>query len=101
MLRSERLAQTANGARLTIPAIWLFTNAWRRTANCYSKVRIFRGVSNLTQSSMTHGDFTALAGDYARYRPSYSTSVATAILALVGRPPMEIDAADVGAGTGI
>ena len=50
---------------------------------------------------MTHGDFTALAGDYARYRPSYSTSVATAILALVGRPPMEIDAADVGAGTGI
>jgi SAM-dependent methyltransferase len=50
---------------------------------------------------MKHGDFTALAGDYACYRPSYAPSVLTAILALVGRPPAEIDAADVGAGTGI
>jgi tRNA1(Val) A37 N6-methylase TrmN6 len=50
---------------------------------------------------MTHGDFTALADDYARYRPGYAPSVTTAILALVGRPPIEIDAADVGAGTGI
>ena len=50
---------------------------------------------------MKHGDFTALAGDYARYRPGYSPSIATAILALVGRPAAQIDAADVGAGTGI
>jgi ubiquinone/menaquinone biosynthesis C-methylase UbiE len=50
---------------------------------------------------MKHGDFTDLAGDYARYRPGYSPSVATAILALIGRPLAEIDAADVGAGTGI
>jgi ubiquinone/menaquinone biosynthesis C-methylase UbiE len=55
----------------------------------------------LVQLSIKHGDFTALAGDYARYRPGYSPSVATAILALVGRSPADIDAADVGAGTGI
>ena len=55
----------------------------------------------MTQSSMTHGDFTALADDYARYRPGYAPSVATVILDLVGRPLIEIDAADVGAGTGI
>jgi len=51
--------------------------------------------------SVTHGDFTALAEDYARYRSGYSPSVATAVLGLVGGPPIEIDAADVGAGTGI
>jgi SAM-dependent methyltransferase len=55
----------------------------------------------MTQLSMKHGDFTTLAGDYARYRPRYSSTVTTAILNLVGRPLNEIDAADVGAGTGI
>jgi SAM-dependent methyltransferase len=55
----------------------------------------------MTQAPMKHGDFTALAGDYARYRPGYAPSVVTALLALVGRPSAEIDAADVGAGTGI
>lgn len=50
---------------------------------------------------MKHGDYTILAGDYARFRPGYAPSVITALLALVGRPPAEIDAADVGAGTGI
>jgi ubiquinone/menaquinone biosynthesis C-methylase UbiE len=50
---------------------------------------------------MKHGDFTSLASDYARYRPGYSPTVTTAILDLIGRPPIEIDAADVGAGTGI
>jgi SAM-dependent methyltransferase len=55
----------------------------------------------MTQAPMKHGDFTALAGDYARYRPGYAPSVVTALLALVGRPSAEIDAADIGAGTGI
>jgi len=50
---------------------------------------------------MKHGDYTILAGDYARFRPGYAPSVITALLALVDRPPAEIDAADVGAGTGI
>jgi ubiquinone/menaquinone biosynthesis C-methylase UbiE len=50
---------------------------------------------------MKHGDFTALADGYARFRPSYAPSVTTALLALLNQPPEEIDAADVGAGTGI
>jgi SAM-dependent methyltransferase len=48
-----------------------------------------------------HGDFSGLADDYSKYRPGYSGSVLTALLALVGKPASAIDAADVGAGTGI
>ena len=48
-----------------------------------------------------HGDYSALAGDYARFRPGYAPQVATAILSYVGRDAASIDAADVGAGTGI
>lgn len=50
---------------------------------------------------MKHGDFTGLAGDYAKFRPGYAPQVAAAILGFVGKKPAEIDAADVGAGTGI
>jgi ubiquinone/menaquinone biosynthesis C-methylase UbiE len=50
---------------------------------------------------MKHGDFTGLAGDYAKFRPGYAPQVATAILAYVGRDVATIDAADIGAGTGI
>lgn len=50
---------------------------------------------------MKHGDFTGLAGDYARFRPGYAPQVATAMLAFLGRDTAKIDAADVGAGTGI
>jgi ubiquinone/menaquinone biosynthesis C-methylase UbiE len=53
------------------------------------------------QAPMKHGDFSLLAKDYARYRPSYAPSVLTSLLALVGRPVGDIDAADVGAGTGL
>src|SRR5579862_891412 len=52
-------------------------------------------------ASIKHGDFDSLADDYARYRPGYAPSIVPAILALVGRPACEIDAVDVGAGTGI
>jgi ubiquinone/menaquinone biosynthesis C-methylase UbiE len=55
----------------------------------------------MAQSAMKHGDFSALAADYARYRAGYADSVLTALLALTGRPPAAIDAADVGAGTGL
>jgi ubiquinone/menaquinone biosynthesis C-methylase UbiE len=51
--------------------------------------------------TMKHGDFTHVAGDYARFRPSYAPQVATAVLRYVGRDPASIDAADIGAGTGI
>jgi ubiquinone/menaquinone biosynthesis C-methylase UbiE len=50
---------------------------------------------------MKHGDFTGLAGDYARFRPGYAPHVATAILSYVGRDAASVDAADIGAGTGI
>jgi hypothetical protein len=50
---------------------------------------------------LKHGDFTGLAGDYAKFRPGYAPQVATAILGYVGRDAANIDAADIGAGTGI
>ncbi len=55
----------------------------------------------MTPTLIKHGNFDSLADDYAKYRPGYAPSVVTALLALVGRPASEIDAADVGAGTGI
>ena len=48
-----------------------------------------------------HGDYTGLAGDYAKFRPGYAPQVATAILGYVGRDAASLDAVDVGAGTGI
>jgi ubiquinone/menaquinone biosynthesis C-methylase UbiE len=51
--------------------------------------------------SLKLGDFTGLAGDYAKYRPGYAPQVASAILSYVGRDAANIDVADVGAGTGI
>jgi ubiquinone/menaquinone biosynthesis C-methylase UbiE len=50
---------------------------------------------------MKHGDFTGLAGDYAKFRPGYAPQVATALLGFLGKNPAQVDAADVGAGTGI
>lgn len=55
----------------------------------------------MTPTLIKHGNFDSLAGDYAQYRPGYSPSIVTAVLALVGRPVHEVDAADIGAGTGI
>lgn len=48
---------------------------------------------------MKHGDFTALAGNYAKYRPGYAPSVLNAFLAVKAQPTFLC--ADVGAGTGI
>ena len=50
---------------------------------------------------MKHGDFTGLAGDYAKFRAGYAPQVARAILSYVGRDAASVDAADIGAGTGI
>jgi len=50
---------------------------------------------------MRHGDFTGLAADYSRFRAGYAPQVASAILSYTGRDPASLDAADVGAGTGI
>lgn len=51
--------------------------------------------------SIQLGKFDRLAGEYSRYRPSYAPSTVSALLGLLERNPAEIDAADVGAGTGI
>jgi ubiquinone/menaquinone biosynthesis C-methylase UbiE len=50
---------------------------------------------------MKLGDFTGLAADYAKFRAGYALHVATAILTYVRVDAHQIDAADVGAGTGI
>lgn len=52
-------------------------------------------------SPLRAGDFSTLADDYARYRPGYAPAIVTRIASLVGKPFPEIEAADVGAGTGI
>ena len=52
-------------------------------------------------SSMKHGDFTGLACDYAKFRPGYAPAVADAVVRFVGKDASSIDAADIGAGTGI
>jgi SAM-dependent methyltransferase len=52
-------------------------------------------------TDLKHGDFTGLAENYARYRAGYCESVLRALLALVEKPISQIDAADIGAGTGI
>ena len=50
---------------------------------------------------MKHGDFTGLARDYAKFRPGYAPAVADAVVRFVGKDASSIDAADIGAGTGI
>lgn len=49
---------------------------------------------------MKHGDFTALAKNYALYRPGYSPFVLDAFISLVKTPENAV-CVDVGAGTGI
>jgi SAM-dependent methyltransferase len=55
----------------------------------------------MTPTLIKHGNFDHLAADYAQYRPGYASSIVPAILALVGKQSSAVDAADVGAGTGI
>ena len=50
---------------------------------------------------MEKGDFTDLADDYAKYRPSYNKEVTNVVLNFVGKDTKVIKAADIGAGTGI
>lgn len=50
---------------------------------------------------MKQGDFTDLADDYMRFRPSYNKNLVEIIIHHVGKNPKLIKAADVGAGTGI
>lgn len=56
---------------------------------------------DMKKEAMKHGDFTGLAENYSRYRPAYAPSVRDAVLGLYSRPASTLEAADVGAGTGI
>lgn len=55
--------------------------------------------------TLVHGDYTSLASDYARHRPSYAPDLPERLVAEAlggtGRPRHAIDFVDVGAGTGI
>lgn len=54
-----------------------------------------------TKDKIKHGDFTGLASNYSKFRPSYAASVANAILGILNRQVSDVDFVDVGAGTGI
>ncbi|MGE3341974.1 MAG: class I SAM-dependent methyltransferase [Vicinamibacterales bacterium] len=55
----------------------------------------------MTGGTLKAGDFTGLAQNYSKHRPDYSETVLTALLAMLDKPVHEVDAVDVGAGTGI
>jgi ubiquinone/menaquinone biosynthesis C-methylase UbiE len=57
-------------------------------------------MANPTPSVRT-GDFSALAENYARHRPDYSTTVLRALTTFVGAHEPGFRVADVGAGTGL
>lgn len=50
---------------------------------------------------MRKGDFSSLAADYVRYRPTYSENLTSMLVKSVSPIAEDIKAADVGAGTGI
>ncbi len=50
---------------------------------------------------MIAGDFTVLAEQYSKYRVGYNEDILSALLGLISSKPSEINAVDVGAGTGI
>jgi ubiquinone/menaquinone biosynthesis C-methylase UbiE len=50
---------------------------------------------------MKSGDFSKLASDYKKYRPSYNLGVVQAIVRTLDKRADKINVADVGAGTGI
>lgn len=52
-------------------------------------------------SRIKKGDFSSLAKDYGKYRPSYNRMIVDFLVGAANRPHFEIEAADVGAGTGI
>ena len=47
------------------------------------------------------GDFSKLANNYKKYRPSYNKHIVKAIVNATNKKPGTINAADIGAGTGI
>jgi len=52
-------------------------------------------------TAILKGDFSALAENYAKYRPDYARPVLSALIGLINKPAQQMCFADVGAGTGI
>ncbi|WP_229837009.1 class I SAM-dependent methyltransferase [Thalassobaculum fulvum] len=55
----------------------------------------------MTSAGMAHGDFSTLASTYASHRPGYGPDAIRLVLGAMTRPAADLDAIDVGAGTGI
>lgn len=55
----------------------------------------------MTKNVIKKGDFSALAEDYTKYRPSYNKMVVDLIFGSINKQSKEIMVADIGAGTGI
>src|SRR5277367_2177439 len=93
----------ANGAKSTIRWTWRCIRTWSVRGSSCSRMSLSGKESRGRTLSvmMKHGDFTGLADDYAKFRPGYARQVATALLSYVGREAASVDAADIGAGTGI
>ena len=60
-----------------------------------------RVIKKTRGNGMRKGDFSSLAEDYARYRPTYSENLTSMLVKSVSPNAEDIKAADVGAGTGI
>jgi ubiquinone/menaquinone biosynthesis C-methylase UbiE len=55
----------------------------------------------MTETQPKLGNYTGLASDYARFRAGYAPEILDAIRGILPRPASEIEAIDLGAGTGI
>ena len=60
-----------------------------------------RVIKKIRGNEMRKGDFSSLAEDYVKYRPTYSENLTSMLVKSVSPNAEDINAADVGAGTGI
>ncbi len=66
----------------------------------YQVISLKKGKFTMT-TSLKHGNFTGLANNYSKYRPSYSSIVTQVIFDQFEKPKNNLDIIDIGAGTGI
>jgi len=59
------------------------------------------GVSSAKDATRKFGDFTGLASNYSKFRPRYAESILDIVLKMAAKPVTSIEAADLGAGTGL
>tara|TARA_X000000950_G_scaffold288893_1_gene408146 strand:+ start:10471 stop:11298 length:828 start_codon:yes stop_codon:yes gene_type:complete len=66
-----------------------------------SEMNFIKKPEIIAKNDMKKGDFSRLAGDYVKYRPSYNANVTRTIVQSTNLESRDIVAADIGAGTGI